>query len=126
MSVRTGNPRGRPKGARNKRTEKREREAKRAAEAIEAVIPEAFAGDAHAFLMTVYKDPMQPLANRLDAAKTAIRYELPTLSPVEQVRRGDEVIVPLAERLRAYAAEDAIEASERKAVKLKIHGPPRQ
>ena len=75
---------GRPNGAKNKRTKKREQDAARAAAAIEAVIPEAFAGDAHAYLMTIYKDPTKDDAVRMDAAKAAIRYELPTFSPVEQ------------------------------------------
>jgi hypothetical protein len=38
-----------------------------------------FKGDAHAFLMMVYKDPSLPLALRLDAAKAAITFEKPAL-----------------------------------------------
>jgi hypothetical protein len=38
-----------------------------------------FKGDAHAFLMMVYKDPSLPLALRLDAAKAAIPFEKPAL-----------------------------------------------
>src|SRR5947209_2847860 len=46
-------------------------------EAVGAVIPEAFAGDAHAFLVALYKDPrVDPLA-RKDAAKAALPYEKP-------------------------------------------------
>jgi len=39
-----------------------------------------FKGDAHAFLMMVYKDPSLPLALRLDAAKAAIPFEKPALA----------------------------------------------
>jgi len=83
MGVRTGKPRGRPKGARNIRTREREAAAERAAAAIEAVIPGAFDGDAHAFLMAVYKDPAVDLDKRLDAAKASIRFEKPALSTVD-------------------------------------------
>ena len=37
-------------------------------------------GDAHAYLMSVYKDPLKPENLRIDAAKAAIRYERPALS----------------------------------------------
>jgi hypothetical protein len=45
-------------------------------------IPDAFTGDAHAFLMSVYKDPSKPESLRVDAAKAAIRFEKPSLSSV--------------------------------------------
>ena len=41
---------------------------------------DVFQGDAHAFLMMVYKDPSLPLALRLDAAKAAIPFEKPALA----------------------------------------------
>jgi len=40
-----------------------------------ATVPDAFAGDAVAFLQTVYKDPIIPLRVRLDAAAKAARFE---------------------------------------------------
>jgi len=43
----------------------------------------AFEGDAHAFLMAVYKNPEAEFAHRLDAAKAAIRYEKPSLASIE-------------------------------------------
>ena len=130
MGVRTGNPRGRPKGAKNTRTKKREQDARRAAAAIEAVIPEAFAGDAHAYLMAIYKDPTKEDAVRMDAAKAAIRYEKPTLSPVEQrsSKPGDDALT-MSERLQALTyldEQDAIAASERKVVELKMPGHRQQ
>jgi hypothetical protein len=36
--------------------------------------------DAHALLVSVYKDPSQPLDLRIDAAKAAIPFEKPRLS----------------------------------------------
>jgi hypothetical protein len=74
---------GRPQGARNKRTREIEAAADAAREAIEEKIPEAFQGDAHALLMTVYKDPAQDWPLRIDAAKAAIKFEKPALSSVE-------------------------------------------
>lgn len=74
---------GRPQGARNKRTREIEAAADAAREAIAEKIPEAFTGDAHALLMTVYKDPSQEMSLRIDAAKAAIKFEKPALSSVE-------------------------------------------
>lgn len=89
MSKPTGKPRGRPKGAKNKHTKERlekiERDAKEIAETIGVT---AFDGDAHAFLMTVYKDEAQPLELRLDAAKAAVGYEKPKLSSVDASLSG--------------------------------------
>ena len=80
---------GRQAGTKNKRTKELERATAVAAEAIADAIPEAFAGDAHAFLMTVYKDPSHPLPVRLDAAGKAIRFEKPALAQIEQTLDGD-------------------------------------
>lgn len=74
---------GRIKGTPNKRTEKREQAMHEVAEKIFAALPDAFEGDAHALLMTLYKDTTQPLVIRLDAAKAAIGYEKPRLSNVD-------------------------------------------
>ncbi len=48
-----------------------------AAEKIGLAVPDAFEGDAHAFLIAIYKDPRQPIELRLEAAGKAIRYEKP-------------------------------------------------
>lgn len=87
MGKRTGRPRGRPAGAKSSRTVERERKVEEAAQVIASLIPGAFEGDSHAFLMSVYKDPAQPLATRLDAAKAAIGYEKPRLGTIEH--KGD-------------------------------------
>lgn len=84
MGIRTGKPRGRPTGAKSKRTEAREKIVAAVAEKLTEVIgPTAFDGDAHAFLMAVYKDPQYDMAMRVDCAKAAAPYEKPRLSSVE-------------------------------------------
>ena len=83
MGTRTGNPRGRPKGSKNKRTAEREAAMEATAQAIADSIPEAFAGDAHALLIAIYKDPSRPIELRADAAKAAIRYEKPAMAAIE-------------------------------------------
>ena len=82
MNIPTGRPRGRPPGSKNKRTAAIKDAVAAAAVRLEAEIPEAFVGDAHAFLMTIYKDPRHPIELRVDAAAKAIRFEKPTLAAV--------------------------------------------
>lgn len=94
MGKRTGNPRGRPKGAKNKHTADRERAVKAAAKRLEDALPGAFEGDSHALLMTVYKDPAQEWPIRIDAAKAAIRYEKPSLAAIEHTGKGGAPLIP--------------------------------
>jgi hypothetical protein len=79
---RTGRPRGRPPGSRNRRTLQAEAAAQATAAAIAAALPAAFEGDAHALLMALYKNPSVDLHVRLDAAKVAIRFEKPLPAPL--------------------------------------------
>src|SRR4051812_13077657 len=72
---------GRKKGSRNRQTMARETAISDVVEA--ALIEGGFEGDAHAFLMGVYKDPQQPLVMRIDAAKAAIGYEKPKLTSLD-------------------------------------------
>ena len=81
----------------------------------------AFEGDALAYLISIYKDPLKPENLRIDAAKAAIRYERPAIAPVER-RDPESDFVPLAERLAYYERRDEIEASETKVVELKKPG----
>jgi hypothetical protein len=55
-----------------------------AAAALADVLPDAFQGDAHALLMSIYKNTDKPIELRLDAAKAAIRYEKPALASIDQ------------------------------------------
>ena len=71
---------GRPSGQPNKRTQAVADAVKQAAATLAEVIPGAFDGDAHAYLMAIYKDPSVPRELRIDAAKAAVRYEKPALS----------------------------------------------
>jgi hypothetical protein len=84
MGKKTGKPKGRPPGAKNKRTAAREAAMKAAAAEVKQVLGKgAFEGDAHALLMMVYKDQRRDIELRLDAAKGAIRFEKPALSAVD-------------------------------------------
>lgn len=72
---------GRKKGSRNRKVVAREQAV---AEVVtEALAENGFKGDAHAFLMAVYKNEAQPLVMRIDAAKAAISYEKPKLTSLE-------------------------------------------
>ncbi len=80
---------GRPPGRKNKRTVERQEELKRASEKIAAATGEAFfEGDAHALLMSVYKDSTQPIKMRMDAATACIGYEKPKLTSVDASIEG--------------------------------------
>ncbi len=79
--IKTG---GRKPGVKNKRTLARECAQAETAAKIEAALgDEAFQGDAHAFLVAVYKDLTQRIEIRIDAAKAAIGYEKPKLAALD-------------------------------------------
>src|SRR5262249_52055197 len=59
-----------------------------------AMMPDAFAGDAHAFLMAVYKNPKLDLRVRIDAAGKALAYEKPRLAGVEMTQRSLDDLSP--------------------------------
>ena len=83
MHIPTGRPRGRPPGSPNKRTTAIKEAVAKAADRLEAEIPNAFVGDAHAFLVSIYKDPTQPIELRMEAAGKAIRFEKPALAAAQ-------------------------------------------
>jgi hypothetical protein len=83
---------GRQKGAKNKRTRDLEERVREVSASIEAALPGAFKGDAHALLISVYKDPNHPLPLRLDAAKAAISFEKPKLAAVEHSGDADNPV----------------------------------
>ena len=86
MGKKTGNPRGRPPGAKNKRTREREIALAEAAVKLREVMGDTFEGDAHALMTMLYQDQSLPLELRLDAAKAAAPYERPKLSSVEHTK----------------------------------------
>ena len=96
MGIRTGKPRGRPKGSKSKRTKEVAKAMERAATQIADALPEAFDGDAHALLMAVYKDETRPIEVRLEAAKAAIRYEKPALAAIDVTSTNEHTIYELS------------------------------
>ena len=82
---------GRKKSTKNKKTIALETAANKVIETLSAAIGEEniFAGDAHAYLMSVYKNPTQPENFRLEAAKAAIRFEKPQLAHIESTNETE-------------------------------------
>jgi len=74
---------GRKPGSKNRRTAKLEAATETAARTISEALGTAFDGDAHAFLMAVYKNEAYPVDVRIDAAKAAVRFEKPSLASLE-------------------------------------------
>jgi hypothetical protein len=97
---------GRQKGTPNKRTMAREARIAEAAAAIESAMPEAFKGDAHAYLMAVYKNPSLPTKDRLAAATAAIGYEKPKLAAVEAQAEVDATVAVSRIELVAVVPRD--------------------
>jgi hypothetical protein len=83
---------GRQKGTRNKVTDARREHIQKVAQQLEDVIPGAFDGDSHALLMAIYKNPLNDMALRLDAAKAAIGYEKPRLASTEVKAEVDATV----------------------------------
>jgi len=74
---------GRQKGTPNKRNIQLLEQRDKTALVLGKTIPNAFKGDAHTYLMAIYKDPAVDKAIRLDAAKAAAPYEKPKLASTE-------------------------------------------
>lgn len=103
---------GRKPGVPNKRTAEREAAMKQAAEQVAVALGEAaFEGDAHAFLMTVYKNPAHDIAMRIDAAKAAAPYEKPRLSQVDARVQTSPLASMSPDELRALDAALAADES---------------
>jgi hypothetical protein len=102
---------GRKPGAKSKNTVAREIAREAAKAAAKAVLPD-FQGNALTLFQQVYRDPTNDLKVRIDAAAKAIACELPR--PEFSAPAGD--VVPLHERLRAYARARLIQDSEGKVV----------
>jgi hypothetical protein len=124
----TGRPPGRPKGSRTaaliKRGQKRAVGRQKATdsdrttietidrivtEALAAALPrEPFKGGAVEFLMAIYKDPDQPIALRLDAAKAAAKYETPALQAVTMTNTDLFHAIEDPEELRRLIVDEAV------------------
>lgn len=75
---------GRKTGAKNRRTRELEKAQAKAAKKIERALgKDAFKGDAHALLQSVYKDTSEDMDTRLDAAGKAIKFEKPALAAID-------------------------------------------
>src|SRR5262249_25897693 len=85
---------GRKKGTPNKRTTERKAAVAAVADRVNAFLPDAFTGDAHAYLIALYKDPKVDPRMRLDAAKAALGYEKPRLASVEMTQRSLDDLSP--------------------------------
>jgi hypothetical protein len=85
---------GRPKGRKNNATLALEAAAQEAAASIDG----AFEGDAHAFLVAVYRNPAVPLELRIMAASRALKVEKPALSAG---REQIDVTLNIAARMEA-------------------------
>jgi hypothetical protein len=93
------------------------------------MLPDAFQGDAHAYLISLYKDPRVDPRVRLEAAKAAAPFEKPRQASVEMTRspgaidfekmRSDEIEVTLTKILIEHGVK--IEASSASDV-LAEHG----
>ena len=106
---RTGTPKtgGRKAGTPNKRTVALRTATATAAEQISATLgSEVFHGDAHALLMTVYKDLNQPIGLRMEAAKAALPYEKPRRASIEN-KIVDEFESTTNEQIEAWLDERA-------------------
>jgi hypothetical protein len=79
-AIPTGRGRGRPPGSKNKRSKALVRTISKAARKVADTMP-GFEGDAHAFLISVYKNGHNPLPIRIEAAGKALPYEKSKLMP---------------------------------------------
>jgi hypothetical protein len=115
---------GRRKGTPNKRTAKREEAVDQAAILIGGVIPDAFQGDAHAFLIAVYKDPRQEARARQDAAKAALPYEKPRLAAMTLASDPENPVVVRTELEVGRRLAFVLEMIARGEVKAKLPEAP--
>src|SRR5216683_2207388 len=114
---------GRQKVSRNKRTQEREEATAQAIALISEAIPDAFAGDAHAFLVAVYKNPKFDHHTRQDAAKAALPYEKPRLQAVKLANQGAEPLKVRSELEIGRRLAFVLELIARGEVKAKMPEP---
>jgi len=73
---------GRPRGSRNPNTKAKREAIKAVIAQFEATTPNVFEGDAVALMQLIYRDPSKDMGLRLDAAKSAAKFERPTLAAI--------------------------------------------
>ena len=107
MGKKTGRPRGRPPGVKNKRSAERDAILRKVEQHLTETVDDVFEGDAHAFLMTVYKTPTYDIGLRVDAAKAAVKYEKPALAAIEHAGAdGGPIQCQRVERITVDPAGD--------------------
>ena len=79
---------GRRRGTPNKVTAARRAVVQDAMARVMAGRPAGFPGDAHALLVAIYRDESLPLSMRLDAAKSAVKFERPALASTVLTQRS--------------------------------------
>ncbi|MGC1859666.1 MAG: hypothetical protein WA733_00700 [Methylocystis sp.] len=92
---------GRQRGTKNKRTLDLARAQAETSEKFTAALgPAAFTGDAHALLMSIYRDASQPVELRVTAARAAIPFEKTRLSATELSGRAGGPIEVVSKKQR--------------------------
>lgn len=100
---------GRQPGTKNKRTVALEcAQAEAAVKIADVLGPDAFAGDAHAFLMLIYKDPKRSDEMRIEAARAAISFEKPRLASIDGNIGGVITLAAVVEASLASIEERAL------------------
>jgi hypothetical protein len=90
---------GRQRGTKNRRTIARERAQADIADRIARTLgPNAFEGDAHTLLRSIYMDIAQPMEMRLEAARACLPFERPRLAAVQARIEGESSLALLIER----------------------------
>lgn len=97
---------GRKAGSTSAKTVERLKQVAQVMSAVEASVPAAFQGDAHAFLIAVYKNPENAVKDRLAAATAAIGYEKPKLAAIEHTGDPDNP-VETRSRIEWVVVDDA-------------------
>jgi hypothetical protein len=90
---------GRQKGSKNKQTLLLEERTRALIDNAKEIIGgDLFQGDAHVFMISIYKDKSLPLNLRLDAAKHAIRYEKPAMTAVDAHSKTETVLYAISDK----------------------------
>jgi hypothetical protein len=102
---------GRQPGVPNKRTVALAQAQAEASERVtQALGDAAFDGDAHALLVSVYRDTTQPMELRLHAAKAAVAYEKPRLQSIAMDVKQPRDSAPFVVIHRNMSPQEAAEA----------------